>query len=461
MTEEQPANTGQPAPADMDVATTRLDGHKVRLDVTLGQAEVARAYGQAYRQLAGRVSVPGFRRGHVPRPVLERHVGREAFREEALELILSEAYDRALDSADVDPIDRPEVNVVKFEEDEPFVFQATVEVKPEVKLPKYAGLDLSVPPKAVTESDVEAQLNAIRERQAQLEPAEAEATLTDGLFGVLDYEGTVDGEAFAGGKAENALIQMGAGQLEPQIETAIRGARAGEDREAKVSFPADVPNQKLQGKEASFRIRVKEIKRKTLPELSDDLAKEITGLDLPTLRERVTKSLEERANADARDELVRQVVERITAEAEVDVPEIMVKRRLERMTADTEERLRGQNISLDQYLQIVGLEREQWEKDARSRAEHAVKKDLVLGAISKREKIQATEAEIEFEIARAAATYQQKPDKMRTFFRGSSDRLESLKAGIITQKTIQHLVRLNTAPVAADTEAAGEDRPVK
>jgi trigger factor len=453
MSGDEPATSQPIATTHLNVVLTKLEGHKVQLEVAVDQAEVDRAYGRAYRRLVNRVSVPGFRRGHVPRPVLERHIGREAFREEALEFILSDSYGQALDAKDLDPIDRPEVEVVKFEEGEPFVFKATVEVRPEVKLGKYTGMGLSVSPREVSQSDIEAQLTAIRERRAELEPAEPESTLEDGLYGVLDYEGTVEGAVFPGGKAEGALVQIGAGQIEPQIEEAIKGARAGQERKATVTFPPDIPNQELQGKEAAFKIQVKEIKRKKLPELTDELATEITGLDLPALRERISQSLEERAKSEAREELTRQVVEKVTAEAEVDAPEILVRRRIERMTADTEERLKGQNLDLDQYLKIIGLEREQWDKDLRARAEHAVKKDLVLGAVGRREKILATEPEIEFEIARTAAAYRQKPEKMRAFFYSSADRLESLRAGIITQKTVQYLVRRNTTEDAARTDA--------
>lgn len=449
MSQQEPAT-------DLGVTVEKLEGHKVKLEVTVPPEQVGRAYDRAYRRLVNRVNVPGFRRGRVPRPVLERHVGPDAFREEALEFALSDAYSQALDIRELDPIDNPDLEVVKFEQGEPFIFRATVEVRPEVNLGAYSGMGLSVPPKPVSESDVEAQLNSIRERQAELEPAEPDAALEDGLFGVLDYEGTVDGKTFSGGKAEGALVQIGAGQIEPQIEAAVKGAKAGEERETKMSFTSDIPNSELRGKEASFKIKVKEVKRKKLPELTDELAKELTGLDLVALRERVRRSLEERATAEARDELTRQAVERVTTEAEVDVPETLIKRRMDRMTEDTTERLQRQNLGLDQYLTIVGLDREQWDKDLRARAERAVKKDLVLGAVSRREKIEATEPELEFEMARMAARYQEKPEKIRSLFRSSPERLDSLGAGIITQKTIQYLVRVNSAEKPAEAKLAEE-----
>ncbi len=447
----------QPVSA-LDVTVEKLEGHKVKMEVTVPPADVERAYDRAYRRLVSRVNIPGFRRGHAPRPVLERHVGAGAFREEALELALSDAYPQALDAKELDPIDSPDVEMVKFEPGQPMVFRATVEVRPEVKLESYTGMNLSVPPKPVTEGDIEAQLNSIRERRAELEPADADTPVTDGIFGVIDYEGTIDGKPFAGGKAEGALIQVGAGQIEPAIEEAIKGAKAGEEREAKLTFPPDLPNPELQGKEALFMIKVREVKRKSLPELTDELAKELTGLDLPNLRDRIHESLEQRAQAQARDELTNQIIERVTAEAEVDVPETMINRRISRMTEDTTERLQRQNLTLDQYLTIVGLDREQWDKDVRTRAEHAVKKDLALGEVSRREKIEATEPEIEFEMARLSAQYQEKPDKIRSLFMSSPDRLDSLRAGIITQKTVQYLVKANAAETGkAAPPAEGEE----
>ena len=435
----------EPSALPLDVAVTKLEGHKVSLAVTVSPEQVGRAYDRAYRSLVGRVNVPGFRRGKVPRPVLERHVGLEAFREEALETAVSEAYAQALETKGLDPITRPEVEIVKFQENEPFVFKATVEVKPEVKLGKYTGLGLEVAPKPVTEDDIEAQLRSIQERQAVLEPVGPETALTDGLFAVLDYRGTIDGEKFPGGDTEGALVQLGAGQVEPEIEKAIRGAKVGEEREATLTFPADIPNPALQGKTALVKVTLREVKEKKLPELTEEFAKEVTGLDLVALRERVQESLEERAKRDAGDELARQVVERVTADAEVELPETLITRSIERHTEDTKERLSRQNLDIDQYLKVVGLEREQWEKDLRRRSEHEVKRELVLEAIAKRENIQAEGAEIEFEIARLAASARQKPEKVREYFVNDAGRLESLRTGIITDKTVLYLAHENTA----------------
>lgn len=448
--------------SSFQASVEKLEGHKVKLEVTVGPEQVRRAYDRAYRALSTRVSVPGFRRGKVPRPVLERHVGREAFREEALDFILSDSYAQALEAKGLDPIDRPEdVEVVKFEEGKPFVFRATVEVKPEVKLGKYSGLGIDVPPHPVDQADIEAQLTAIRERRAVLEPAEPGTALEDGLYAVLDYHGVIDGKSFPGGDTEGALVLVGAGQLPPEIEAAIKGAKAGEERECTLTFPPDLPSEALRGKTAQFKIEVKEVKRKIVPELTDELAKELTGLDLAALRERITQSLEERAKREAREELTRQVVERVTAEAEVDVPETLISRRMERMTADTNERLARQGLDIDKYLAIVGLDREQYDKDLRARAEHTVKRDLVLEAIARRENIQATDAEVEFEMARIAAVTGQKPDKVRALFHGSPDRLESLRAGIITDKTVQYLVRENAARPPEDPAETGPVAPAE
>lgn len=434
----------------------KLEGHKVKLDVSVAQGEVQRAFERAYRRLAGRVTVPGFRRGKTPRPVLERHVGREAFREEALDAILPVSYSQALDLKGLDPIAQPEVEVVKFEEGEPFVFRATVEVKPEVKLGAYTGMGLKAEPKPVEDTAVEAQLEAIRENRAELEPAEPGTELAAGLFAVIDYHGTIDGNSFPGSDVEGALVRMGGDQLEPEVDQALAGAKAGDTRECHLDFPPDHPNAELRGKKALIKITVREVKKKKLPELADELAEEVAGTDLAGLKERIRSSLEERAKRDAWAELTREVVEKVTQAAEVDVPASLVERRAERLKTDMAERLRSQGLDVERYLKIAGLERDRWEKDLRTRAEREVKRELVLEAVARREGITATDAEVEFEMARIAAATRQKPDLVRKYFRSSPGRLESLREGIISDKAVDYLVRSNAVTPLPGTVAEGK-----
>lgn len=436
----------------IDVSVERLEGHQVKLEIKVGPDEVSRAFDRAYRRLAGKVNIPGFRRGKAPRPVLESHVGSEALREEALDILLSDSYGRALDAKDLDPIDRPEVDVVTFQEGDALTYTATVQVKPEVKLGTYQGLNLVVKPQAVADEDIQRQLDSIRERAAELVPAEDGAALESGRYAVVDFVGTIDGTEFPGGKAEGALVEVGAGQLEPEFEAALTGAKAGETRQANVHFPEDYRNAELAGKEAVFEITVKEVKEKRLPDLTDELAKELTGLEVEALRERIGKNLEEQNQRNARDELRRQVLEKVVEAAEADVPETLVERRIQRREGEMTERLAGQGLTVDGYLEMVGLDREAWTKDLRSRAEHEVKRDLVLEAVAKQERIQATDAEVEFEIIRLAASYGEKPEKVRKLLLDSPARLESLREGIMMEKTVQYLVRENSAPQPAQGE---------
>jgi trigger factor len=451
--------TENPGVARLEVTVEKLEGHKVKLDITVSAEAVARAYDRAYRTLAGKVSIPGFRKGKVPRPVLERHIGSAPLREEALDLILNDSYSQALDEKDLDPINRPNVEVVKFEEGEPMVYHATVEVKPEVKLGTYTGMDLVVEPKPVEMADVERQLGSIREKFAELEPAEADTPVADGLFAVMDFHGKIDGAGFSGGDGEGVLVQIGAGQLEAEFEEALKGAKAGDTRECALTFGSDHPNAELAGKTANFKIEVKEVKRKKLPELTDELAEEVAKTDLAGLRERITKGLEENARREAREELARQVVEKVVTHAEVDVPDTLLNRRIERKSQDMNERLAGQGLTVERYLEMVGLDHETWEKDLRARAEHEIRRDLVLEAVAKKENIGASDAEVEFEIVSLAASHGEKPERIREFFHTSPGRLESLREGIIARKTVQYLVRENVAevpePPAQETGSVG------
>jgi len=440
------------APGLVDVSVEKLEGHKVKLDITVDKQEVDRAYERAYRRLARQVSIPGFRKGKVPRPVLESHIGAEALKDEALDLILSPSYGKALDSQGLDPIDRPEVEVVNFAEGEPLVFKATVEVKPEVKLGAYKGLGVELEEKPVTDEDVERQVEAIRERAAELEGAGPEAVVEDGSYAVIDLHGTIDGEDFPGGKSEGVLVQIGAGQLDEEMEKALKGAKTGETRKARLTFGDDHPNKDLAGKTAEFDIAVKEVKVKKLPELDDETAKELTGLDLAALKAEIRKSLEEQARRNALDERRRVIVEKVVEASEVDLPETLVQRRIESRRSEMSDRLARQGVTIEGYLEMVGLDKEQWEKDLRSRAEHEVKRHLVLEAVAKQEGIETSDADIEFEMARLAVAYQEKPEKVREMVMSSPARLESLREGIILDKTVQYLVRENAAPAPDDDD---------
>jgi trigger factor len=244
--------------------------------------------------------------------------------------------------------------------------------------------------------------------------------------------------------------------MEPEMEKALEGATVGETREAVLSFPEDHPNPALAGKEARFEMKVKEVKTKKVPELTDDLAREIAGTDVAGLKERVRESLEEGAKRSAADELRRRLVEKVVEEAEVDVPETLVSRRVERKNAEIGERLSRQGLTVDKYIEIVGLDRDTWEKDLRARAEREVKRDLVLEAVADREGIEVTDADVEFEITRLAYGFGEKPDKIRKLFAESPSRLESLRERIRMDKTVHYLVEANSAAAEA-ADAGAED----
>jgi len=445
----------QPEPgAGVAVNVERLSPHRVRLEVSVSAQEVARAFDRAFRRLSSRANIPGFRRGRAPRPVVERHFGREVLRDEAIDLLLNDSYARALETEGLDPIDQPELEVVRFEEGEPFVYKATVDVKPEVTLGQYTGLGLELKPRPVEEADVQRQLEAIADRAAVLEPVEAETLLEDGLFAVVDWHATVDGKSFPGGDMEGALVRMGSHQLDPEIEKALYGAKTGDVRECTVHFSEEAASEDLRGKDALFRIVVKEVKRKKTPDLTDELAIQLTGHDLVSLRGRLRERLEFEAMRQAQEELAHNIIERVTAEATVDLPEKMVERRMARRRAETEARLARGNMNLDDYLRAVGLEREQWEKDLRSRVEHELKREIVLEAIARRQDIQADDGEVAFEMMRYAAATGEKPEKVRREF-SSPERLAALRSRIILDKTVQYLVRENTVrPEAAKAPAA-------
>ncbi|WP_088033121.1 trigger factor [Evansella clarkii] len=418
----------------------KLEGNSGVLTVEVDSARVDTALDEAFKKVVKKVNVPGFRKGKVPRKMFEQRFGVESLYQDALDIILPEAYAEAIDEAGIEPVDRPDIDIEQMEKGENLIFKATVTVKPEVELGDYKGLEVEAQDVSVSDEDVEEELKQLQERHAELVAVE-EGEVQNGDTVVMDFEGFVDGEAFEGGQAENYSLEIGSGQFIPGFEEQLVGAKTGEETEVNVEFPEEYHSEELAGKPATFKVKVHDIKRKELPELDDEFAKdvneEVETLDelKKDLREKLQTSKEQQADAEKRDALV----EKASENASVDIPEAMVNTEADRMLQEFEQRLQAQGMTLDMYYQFAQTDAEGMKAQFHDDAEKRVRMNLTLEAISEAENLEVSEEEVDQEIEKMAEMYQRSADEIKQILamQGGAD---TLKGDLKVRKAIDFLV---------------------
>jgi trigger factor len=423
----------------MKVTAEKIDAHKTVLEMEIPQPELAKAVDRACQRLAAKVNIPGFRKGKVPRKVLEMRLGKEAILDEAFDLIAPGAYTQALQDQNIDPVGRPVIELVTLKEDQPLVFKATVVAKPEITLGEYKGLKVEKPSAEVSAEDVAKQLEALRNRNAKMVVAE-DAALQNGDFAIIDFDGFVDGAPFKGGDAKGYPLEVGSGSFIPGFEEQLLGAKAGDDREVKVSFPADYFVAELAGKEAEFKVKINDIKRKELPELDDDFAKEVGEADTveelkASIENRLKQAAEEKAERDFRAGAVKAAVANVT----VDVPEVMVENQIETMLQDMDVNLQNRGMSLAKYMEYAKTDIATLRANYREPALSSVKTDLMLDAIAKAETLEVKPEDLEAEIAMMAAGYKAPVDEVRKIIM-QEGRVESLARSVLRKKAAELII---------------------
>ncbi len=422
----------------MKVNVEKIERNFVALEVEVDPVKLEEALNKAYRKISKKVNIPGFRKGKAPRVLVERHVGKEYLKEEALDLLVPEAYFEAVRESGIEPIDKPKVDIVQVEENKPVIFKATVEVKPEVKLGDYTGLKVEKHKTEVTDEEVQAELERLRQRHAQLVNVE-EGPAQSGDITVIDFEGFVDGVAFPGGTGTDYSLELGSGTFIPGFEDQLVGSAVGETREISVTFPDNYHSPELAGKDAKFKVEVKGIKRKELADLDDEFAKDVSEFEtLQELKNSILNRLKEAAERQAGERIKDQLVEKAVENAEVDVPEIMIQQKIDYMLDSFSQRLRMQGLNLDDYLKYTNSSIEAIRKDYRPAAEKSVKIDLVLEAIAAKENVEATDEDIEARVAEMAARYNSEPAVFKQWLENAGN-LEPLKKSIVIDKTVDFL----------------------
>jgi len=425
----------------MKASWEKTDKNQGVLTVEVDAEQFSLALDRAFKKVVQKVNVPGFRKGKVPRPIFEKRFGVEALYNDAIDLILPQAYREAVDSTGIFPVDRPEIDVEQVEKGKSFIFKATVTVKPEVELGQYKGLEIEKKEFNVTDEDVEKELQQRRERVASIDVVEdEEATLQEGDHALIDFEGFVDGEAFDGGQAENFNLVIGSGTFIPGFEDQLVGMKKGEEREINVTFPDEYHAEELAGKPALFKVRLNEIKRKNLPELDDEFAKDVSEFEtLEEFKQDLRNKLEEKAKADAEAYKRDAVVEKAAENATIDIPEVMIDNEAHRMVHEFEERLHYQGLTLETYYQFTGLDHDSLKDQFKENAEKRVRINLTLEAIAEKENIEVSEDEIEAELDKLAELYKRDKDEVKRILEAQGA-LDSIKSDLRIRKTIDLLV---------------------
>lgn len=385
------------------------------LTFSIDQAEIQKGLTQAFNKVKGSLNVPGFRKGKVSRQVFNRMYGEEALYEDALNAVLPENYEAAVKEAGIDPVSQPKIDIDSMEKGQDWVIKAEVTVKPEVKLGDYKDLTVEKQDRTVTAEDVDAKLKQEQEQQAELVIKEDEAAV-NGDTVIIDFEGFVDGVAFEGGKGENYSLELGSGSFIPGFEEQLVDHKAGDNVDVTVTFPEDYQAEDLAGKEANFKVVVHEVKAKELPELDDEFAKDVDENveTLAELKEKYTKELteaKEKAAEDAKDELaIRTAVEN----AEIlDLPHVMVHDEVHRSMDEFLNNMQRQGIAPEMYYQLTGSTEADLHKQFEGEAENRVKTNLVIEAIAAAENLEATEEDVEKEIAELSEAYNMPVDQIK------------------------------------------------
>lgn len=394
-------------------SSAKVDTNQYELEVAVEKDAFAQAVEHAYKKNVARMNVPGFRKGHAPRAVVEKLYGKGVFFEDAVNELYPSAYEEAVKAAGIEPVDKADVEILKVDEDG-FSFKAKVTVKPEVTLGTYKGLKATKYIEKVADADVDAEVDRVRERNARVLTVEDRAA-EKGDIANIDFEGFLDGTAFEGGKAAGQDLELGAGQFIPGFEDQVAGHKTGEEFDVNVTFPADYQAKELAGKPVVFKVKLNEIKKRELPALDDEFAKDVSEFDtLDAYKEDVRKHLQEHRDEHAQDDAEEELIDQVLAGLSAEVPEVMFEQATDHYVSDFDYRLQSQGLNLQSYLQYTGMKIEDFRKTFREQAERQVKMRLAFEKIAALEAVAVTAEEIEEEYKRLAEQYKTDIERVKT-----------------------------------------------
>lgn len=444
----------------MSLQVEKLEKNMAKLTIEVSAEELEKALESAYQKNKNKISVPGFRKGKVPRKMIEQMYGAAIFYEDAANELIPGAYEKALEECEEEIASSPKIDVTQIEKGKPFIFTAEVALKPEVKLGKYKGVKVDKADIAVTEAEINEQIDKERENSARTLTIE-DRPVKNGDITTIDFEGFLDGVAFDGGKGSDYPLTIGSGAFIPGFEEQLVGAELGKETEVKVTFPADYHASDLAGKDAVFKCTVKGIKEKQLPELDDEFASEVSTFDtLAEYKEDVKKNLEQKKIDAAKAAKEEAVIEAVSADAEMEIPDAMVETEQRQIIDEFAQRLQMQGLTMEQYMQFTGMNAQMLSEQTKPQALKRIQSRLVLEAVAKAENLSATDEEYEEEVKRMAEKYQMEPDKIKEML-GEKGKSQVL-ADMAVNKAVDFLVEnAKEGKAASKAKADAEDKPAE
>lgn len=396
----------------MNAKVEKLENSQVKLEITVEAEKFEEGMQKAFFRNAKHFNVPGFRKGKAPRNIVERYYGESVLYEEAFNIIVPEIYDEVIKENNLEVVSNPDIDISQIGKGKDLVFTAVVTVKPEVKLGKYKGLKVEKKEYPVTEEDIQNHLNEMAEKNARIITAEEGEKAQKGNTVVIDFDGSVDGVPFEGGKAENYSLELGSGSFIPGFEEQVEGMKVGEEKDINVKFPDNYFSKELSGKDAVFKIKLHEIKKKELPAIDDEFAKDVSEFDtLAELKDDLKEHIEEENTRRAKYEEEEEAISAMLEKTEVDIPKVMIDNEIDEYLKDFETRLSYQGMTLDMYLQLMGKDILDVRKEYEEKATRNIKTRLSLEAIFKAEELEVTEEMINEKLAEAAKAYGRDADE--------------------------------------------------
>ena len=418
----------------MSVQVENLEHNMAKLTINVSAEELEKALDSAYKKQKGQISVPGFRKGKVPRAMIEKMYGAGVFYEDAANILMQQTYPAAIDESGVDIVSRPTVDVVQIEKGKEFIYTAEVAVRPEVTLGKYMGVTVTKIDTTVTDEEVDAELENQRNKNARTVTV-TDRPVAEGDTAVIDFEGFVDGVAFEGGKGENHPLEIGSHTFIDTFEDQLVGKNTGDEVEVNVTFPEKYQAEDLAGKPATFKVKINEIKTKELPELDDEFAQDAAGVDtLAEYKEELKKNLTEKKETEAKKTKEDEAIKKIIDKSKMDIPEAMINTQCETMVEEFAQRIAQSGLTMEQYLQFSGMTVDQLKDQVRPEATTRIQSSLVLEQIAKEENIEVTDADIDAEVEKMAKAYGMEADKLKEYM-GDAEK-ESMKKDLAITKAV-------------------------
>ena len=418
----------------MSLQVEKLENNMAKLTIEVPADDLEKALQSAYMKQKNKIAMPGFRKGKVPRQMVEKMYGADVFYEDAANALIPQAYSEAYDECDLQIVSQPEIDITQIEKGKPFIFTAEVAVKPEVTLGDYKGVEVPKTEITVTDEDVEAELKKEQEKNSRTISVEDRAAQLNDIV-TIDFEGSVDGVPFDGGQATEYPLTLGSNTFIPGFEEQLVGAKVGDDVDVKVTFPEEYQAKELAGKEAIFKCAVKKIEAKELPELDDDFAKDVSEFDtLAEYKEHVKTNLEDKKADEAKRAKEDAAVDKAIENAQMDIPEAMLMTQCRQMLDDFSRRMQSQGLSMEQYFQFTGQSVDKMMEDMKPQALKRIQTRLVLEKIAEVENIQPTEEEVNEEISKMAEMYKMEADKLKDLI--GENEMEQMKKDMAVQKAV-------------------------